>query len=240
MTSPAPGIPGWSFVHRKKTAGFLGFGRIAQATLHRLIGFGITDCIYVSNPASTANEHKYQERDAGILKMYPTLNSIRAVSLQELAAESDMLFILAPGGPETYHLVNEEFLKRMKKTSILVNTARGTLVDSDALAKSLEEGWIWGAGLDCVEGEPAITEDHLLLKQPRQGSLLSLNVPLTDFSIFSIRCVILPHIGSATTESRLAMATLTAQNVIAGMGLSLGGEHRAGVMLEELDLSRFA
>jgi glyoxylate/hydroxypyruvate reductase len=184
MPSPAPGIPGWSFVRKKKTAGFLGFGRIAQATLHRLIGFGITDCIYVSNPASTANQHKYQERDNGILKMYPMLKSIRAVSLQELATESDMLFILAPGGPETYHLINEDFLKGMKKTSVLVNTARGTLVDSDALTKALKEQWIWGAGLDCVEGEPAITKDHSLLSEPRYNSLISMNISLTKLSIF--------------------------------------------------------
>ena len=57
----------------------------------------------------------------------------------------------------------------MKKTSVLVNTARGTLVDSDALAKALKEGWIWGAGLDVVEGEPDVGVEHPLVKEPRYG-----------------------------------------------------------------------
>lgn len=78
-----------------------------------------------------------------------------------------MLFILAPGGPETYHIIDEEFLKGMKKTAILVNSARGTLVDSEALGKALREGWIWGAGLDVVEGEPKVGVDHVLVKEPR-------------------------------------------------------------------------
>lgn len=89
------------------------------------------------------------------------------MDLDELARESDALFILAPGGPSTYHIVNEDFLKKMKKTSILVNAARGSLVDSDALAKALKEKWIWGAGVDVVEGEPNVTQDHPLVKEPR-------------------------------------------------------------------------
>jgi glyoxylate/hydroxypyruvate reductase len=89
------------------------------------------------------------------------------VDLDELARESDVLFVLAPGGPTTRHLVDETFLKKMKKTSILVNTSRGSLVNSDALAKALREGWIWGAGLDVVEGEPQVTADHVLVKEPR-------------------------------------------------------------------------
>lgn len=78
-----------------------------------------------------------------------------------------MLFVLAPGGESTRHLVNEEFLGKMKKSSVLVNASRGTLVDSDALAKALREGWIWGAGLDVVEGEPHVGIDHPLVKEPR-------------------------------------------------------------------------
>ena len=87
--------------------------------------------------------------------------------MDELAAESDVLFVLAPGGDATKHVVNETFLRRMKKTSVIVNTSRGTLVDSDALVKALREGWIWGAGLDVIEGEPKIGADHPLVKEPR-------------------------------------------------------------------------
>lgn len=92
---------------------------------------------------------------------------VQRVELDELAQQSDVLFVLAPGGDKTRHIINEKFLKQMKKTSVLVNTSRGTLVDSDALAKALEEGWIWGAGLDVVEGENNISADHPLVKQPR-------------------------------------------------------------------------
>ncbi|KAG6854099.1 hypothetical protein C0991_010513 [Blastosporella zonata] len=146
----------------KRTVGFLGFGRISQATLARLIPFGITDCIYTSNPTSPLTP----SRDEDLAKQY-RINSLRRVDMDQLACESDVLFVLAPGGPSTRHLVNEEFLKKMKKTSVLVNTARGTLVDSHALAKALKEKWIWGAGLDVVEGEPNVPANHPLVKQPR-------------------------------------------------------------------------
>ncbi len=87
--------------------------------------------------------------------------------MDTLAKESDLLVVLAPGGPETYHLIDEPFLKKMKKHAVLVNTARGTLVDSDALSKALKEGWIWGAGLDVVEGEPDVPGNHSLVNEPR-------------------------------------------------------------------------
>lgn len=92
---------------------------------------------------------------------------MKRATLDELAEASDVVFVLAPGGEKTRHLVNAEFLRKMKKTAILVNTSRGTLVDSDALAKALSDGEIWGAGLDVVEGEPEVTSDHPLVKEPR-------------------------------------------------------------------------
>jgi lactate dehydrogenase-like 2-hydroxyacid dehydrogenase len=95
------------------------------------------------------------------------LQSLRGVDLDELARGSDAVFVLAPGGASTYHIVNEDFLSKMKSTAILVNGARGSLVDSDALAKALREQWIWGAGVDVVEGEPHITKDHPLVKEQR-------------------------------------------------------------------------
>ena len=89
------------------------------------------------------------------------------VDLKQVAEQSDVVFVLAPGGPETYHIVDEAFLRKMKKTAVLVNAARGTLIDSDALAKVLKEGGIWAAGLDVVEGEPKVSADHPLVKEPR-------------------------------------------------------------------------
>ncbi|KIK67215.1 hypothetical protein GYMLUDRAFT_37285 [Collybiopsis luxurians FD-317 M1] len=182
-----------------RTVGFLGFGRISQATLARLIPFGVTDCIYASNPSSPSSKKARDRiRDETLLKQYESgLKSLRAVDRDTLARESDILFILTPGGSSTRHLVNEEFLRKMKKHSILVNAGRGSVVDSIALAKALQEGWIYAAGLDVVEGEPNISKDHPLVKEPR--------------------CHVLPHIGSASFETRLAMATLAVNNCLAGI-----------------------
>ena len=100
----------------------------------------------------------------------------------------------------------------MKSTAVVVNPSRGTIVDSDALARALPEGWIWGAGVDIVEGEPQVTADHPLVKEPR--------------------CIVLPHIGSASTETRIGIGRLAAYNVIGGV---LGDK-----MPSELDLSDHA
>ncbi|EIW55556.1 uncharacterized protein TRAVEDRAFT_50042 [Trametes versicolor FP-101664 SS1] len=179
-------------VNPKPTAGFIGFGRIAHATLARLIPFGFARCLYTGNPATPPNA----AADAKVAEKYG-VKEVRRTDLSELARESDVVFALAPGGPSTFHIIDEAFLKQMKKTAVLVNTGRGTLIDSDALAKALQEGWLYGAGLDVVEGEPGITQDHPLVKSPR--------------------CIILPHVGSATTETRLQMGTLAANNLINGV-----------------------
>ncbi|KAF5340356.1 hypothetical protein D9611_007980 [Ephemerocybe angulata] len=178
---------------RQRTAGFIGFGRIAKATLARLVPFGFTRCIYGANPNST-RQGSSDDSDKELADRLG-LASVRRVDLDTVASESDVVFVLAPGSPSTYHVVNEEFLRRMKKTSVLVNASRGTLVDSDALARVLKEGGIWAAGLDVVEGEPNIPADHPLVREPR--------------------CVILPHIGSATNETRVDMASLAANNALA-------------------------
>ena len=140
----------------------MGFGRIAQATLARLIPFGFKDALYASRPSSQPNP----SGDEALAKELG-LNSLQRVSFDRVASESDVVFVLTPGGSETKNLINEDFLRKMMKTSVLVNTGRGTVVDSDALAKALHEGWIWGAGLDVVAGEPNIPADHPLVKEPR-------------------------------------------------------------------------
>ncbi|KAG9000177.1 hypothetical protein FRB90_011875 [Tulasnella sp. 427] len=183
------------------TAGFLGFGRISQATLRRLVPFGATRAIYTDSGRGQRSE----AQDTAFIKEYEAfgqLRELKRVSLDELASDSDVVFLLAPGGERTKHIINSAFLQKMKKTAILVNPGRGTLVDSDALAEALNKGWLYAAGLDVVEGEPNITAEHPLLKAPR--------------------ATLLPHIGSATTETRAAMADLAARNLIAGvLGRSL-------------------
>ena len=151
----------------KRTVGFLGFGRIAQATLHRLVGFGITQCLYTTRVGSLPKKDLEDSLTEKYRHINPGFESVRAVDLKTLARGSDVLFILAPGGAETKHIVNEGLLREMKRTSVLVNASRGSLVDSEALAKALREGWIWGAGLDVVEGEPDVAADHPLVREPK-------------------------------------------------------------------------
>lgn len=151
---------------------------------------------------------------------HPNLRSVRRVELDELARESDVLFVLAPGGEDTRHVVDADFLRKMKKRAVLVNTSRGTLVDSDALAQALREEWIWGAGLDVVEGEPHIGADHPLVREPKYvfcGFFLFFFRTTHLGNSRARRCVIVPHIGSATFETRLGMVDLAARNGLAGI-----------------------
>lgn len=181
-----------------RVAGFLGFGRIAKATMTRLMAFGVRRCIYTGNPASQNPSSSSAEDDKLAKQLGLPSGSVSRVPLQGLASRSDILFVLAPGGPSTYHIIDSVFLSQMKPSAILVNASRGTLVDSYALANALKDGKLWGAGVDVVEGEPnEVGKDHPLVKEEK--------------------CVVLPHIGSATIETRRGMALLAVKNVIGGV-----------------------
>ena len=132
-------------IHRLRGSvlGLLSFGAIARAIATRASGFGMR--IIAHDPFVDADEITA----AGAL----------AVSFDELVAESDCLVIQAPLTPETHHLFDEAQLRRMKTTAILINTARGPIVDDRALHRALSEGWIAGAGLDDIEEEPAKVRD---------------------------------------------------------------------------------
>ncbi len=160
-----------------KTIGIIGFGRIGQAIARRAKGFNMKILYY----SRTRKPEK--ERELGA-EFKP---------LDELLRESDFVVLAVPLTKETYHMINEERLKLMKSTAILINIARGKVVDTKALIKALEEGWIAGAGLDVFEEEPYYNEELFRLR----------NVTLA------------PHIGSATYGARYAMAELVARNLIA-------------------------
>jgi glyoxylate reductase len=117
------------------------------------------------------------------------------VTLGDLLNEADVVSLHARAVPETAGLIGGRELDAMKDHAVLVNTARGSLVDSDALARALRDGAIGAAGLDVYEHEPEVP--RALLDAPR--------------------CVVLPHIGSATTRARNAMASLVADNVLAAL-----------------------
>jgi D-3-phosphoglycerate dehydrogenase len=132
-------------IHRLRGSvlGLLSFGAIARAIATRAAGFGMR--ITAHDPFVEAEEI--------------TAAGATAVSFDELVTESDCLVIQAPLTPETHHLFDERRLRSMKPTAILVNTARGPIVDDRALHRALSEGWIAGAGLDDIEEEPAKVRD---------------------------------------------------------------------------------
>ncbi len=164
---------------RGKTLGVIGLGRIGSRVAEIAVkGFGMKVIYY------DVKRREDLEKELGI----------EYRDLDQLLQEADIVTIHVPLTKETYHLINEEKLRKMKKSAILINTARGKVIDTDALVKALREGWIAGAGLDVFEEEP-----------------LPPNHPLTAFK----NVVLAPHIGSATYEARHAMAELVAENLIA-------------------------
>ena len=161
------------------TLGIIGLGRIGKAMAHRAKGFNMK-VLYTDGVRLTPTE----EKDLGIEYRL----------LDELLQESDFVSLHTPLTPDTRHLINAEKLKLMKPTAILVNTARGAVIDEQALAKALKEHRIAGAGLDVYEKEPIDPKNPLLALD---------NV------------VLVPHMGSATTQTRSAMSELAARNLLA-------------------------
>lgn len=162
-----------------KTLGVVGLGRIGSRVAEIGIkGFGMKVIYY------DVIRREDLEKALGI----------EYRDLDQLLQEADIVTIHVPLTKETYHMINEERLKKMKRSALLINTARGAVIDTEALVKALREGWIAGAALDVFEREP-IDPNH----------------PLMAFK----NVVLAPHIGSATYETRHAMAELVAENLIA-------------------------
>jgi D-3-phosphoglycerate dehydrogenase len=131
---------------RGRTLGLVGFGRIARLVARKLRGFDMTALAY--DPAVGAEV--VADRGA------------RAASLDEVLSRSDVVSLHCPLTEKTRHLIDEQALRRMKPTAVLINTARGPVIDEAALARALAEGWIAGAGLDVLEQEPPDSDNPLL------------------------------------------------------------------------------
>lgn len=163
----------------QKTLGVIGTGRIGTAFALKSKGFHM-NILYNDE---LKNEQLEQQLGA------------KKVSLTQLLKESDFISIHAPLTENTHHLISEKELRLMKKTAVLINTARGPIIDEKALAKALREQWIFGAGLDVYEKEPVVSEELIGLK----------NV------------VLQPHTGSGTIETRTKMALMAAENMMTGL-----------------------
>jgi glyoxylate reductase len=171
----------WGVDIHGKTLGVVGFGRIGRAVARRGQGFGMRVLYHDTVRADAATERE--------LNASPT-------DLETLLRESDFVSLHTVLSPETRHLIDERTLRLMKRTAVLINAARGPVVNEAALVKALSERWIAGAGLDVFEEEPRVHPGLLPLR----------NVTLA------------PHIASASGDTRIAMATLAIRNCLAVLG----------------------
>ena len=157
------------------TLGIIGMGRIGQAVAERATGFGMKVLYYSRRPvAQEMSTRGWETR-----------------SLPALLSDSDFVTIHVPLTTETRHLIGARQLAQMRRTAIMINTARGPIVDESALVAALQQGTIAGAGLDVFEDEPRIHPDLASLKQ----------------------VVLLPHLGSATMAARVQMGMICLTNI---------------------------
>lgn len=163
---------------RGKTLGIVGFGRIGQAMARRALGFGMKIIYHNRHRANPTHER--------------TLGA-RYVSFEDLLAESDVISLHCALNDESRHLFDAAAFAQMKPSALLINTARGPVVDENALVEALQQQQIAGAGLDVFEHEPKVHSG--LLELPR--------------------VVLAPHLASATTEARTAMARMASEAVLA-------------------------
>jgi glyoxylate reductase len=161
------------------TLGLVGFGRIGRAMARRATGFDMRVIYYDPNE---------QESDSAI--------KATKVDFETLLRESDFISLHTPLTPDTRHLIDSEAFSKMKPNAVLVNTARGPIVEMEALYQALKENRIFAAGLDVTDPEPL----------PLDSPLLTLD-----------NIVIVPHIASASKAAREKMSWMAAQNLIAGL-----------------------
>ena len=159
---------------RDRTVGILGLGRIGKAIATRVNAFGL-EVVYHGRHAQTDVPYRYY------------------ASLIDMAKAVDILVVVAPGGPGTRHIINAEVLGALGPDGVLINVARGSLVDEKALIKALRNKTILGAGLDVFENEPSVPEELIALDN----------------------AVLLPHVGSASVKTRRAMADCVVSNLFA-------------------------
>jgi glyoxylate reductase len=163
-----------------KTLGIVGMGRIGRAVARRAAGFSMRVLYH--------NRRRLAVEEEQVLQ-------VQYAELKTLLQEADFITLHTPLTPQTRHLIGSRELDWMKSDAFLINTARGAVVDEQALLEALEQGRIGGAGLDVYENEPAVTPGLERLDN----------------------IVLLPHVGSATVETRRRMAAMAVDNLLAGL-----------------------
>jgi lactate dehydrogenase-like 2-hydroxyacid dehydrogenase len=158
---------------RERKVGIVGLGRIGKAIARRLAGFDVSIAY-----------HRRTQQDDVAYTYHPTIVG--------LAEACDVLIVITPGGASTHHLINAEVLKALGPNGVLINVARGSVVDEQALIEALRSGTILSAGLDVYEDEPRVPQELIELEH----------------------VVLLPHIASGSIHTRNAMGKLVADNLI--------------------------
>jgi glyoxylate reductase len=174
--------PTWMLGHRigGKRLGIIGMGRIGQAVARRARPFGL--------------QIHYHNRRRAAARIESELEATYWESLDQMLARMDIVSVNCPHTPATYHLLSARRLKLLKPDAYVVNTARGEVIDENALTRMIEAGEISGAGLDVFEHEPAVNPK--LVRLARSGKV-----------------VLLPHLGSATREGRAEMGAKVIINI---------------------------
>jgi glyoxylate reductase len=174
--------PTWMLGHRiwGKRLGIIGMGRIGQAVARRARAFGL--------------QIHYHNRRRVAAKIEEELSATYWESLDQMLARMDIISVNCPHTPATYHLLSARRLKLIRPEAYIVNTARGEVIDENALVKLITDGEIAGAGLDVFEHEPAVSPK--LVRLARAGKV-----------------VLLPHLGSATLEGRVDMGERVIVNI---------------------------
>ena len=174
--------PSWMLGHRiwGKRIGIVGMGRIGQAVARRAKAFGLQIHYHNRKPVHSHIEHE--------------LEATYWESLDQMLARMDIVSVNCPHTPATYHLLSARRLKLLKPSAYVVNTARGEVIDENALARMLETGALAGAGLDVFEHEPAVNPKLVRLAKAGKVTLL-------------------PHMGSATIEGRVEMGEKVIVNI---------------------------
>jgi glyoxylate reductase len=162
------------------TLGIIGLGRIGKEVARRASGFGMRVLAY----------DEYQDAE------FAAKNNVEYTDMDSVLREADFLTLHVALTSETRHLIGSDEFAKMKPTAILINAARGPVVDTDALVAALQSGEILAAALDVTDPEP-LPADHPLVSMDN--------------------CIVVPHTASATVQTRDAMATLAARNLIAGL-----------------------
>ncbi|MFZ0846340.1 MAG: 2-hydroxyacid dehydrogenase [Pseudolabrys sp.] len=171
---PAAHYPLTKATLRNRTVGIVGMGRIGKAIAKRLDAFGVPVAYHSRNP-QTGTNYKY----------YP--------KLLDMARDVDTLIVIVPGGAATANMINAEVLKALGPQGILINMARGSVVDEPALIEALKSRTIYSAGLDVFAKEPQVPKELIEMDH----------------------VVLFPHIGSATEVTRAAMDQLVVDNILA-------------------------